>query len=279
MNTRTTPGFSLALLALISLSARLTCLAAEEHVYSARMTSAATTTAWSPPCWWISAGGDAYGTSTYKSTAPGTPVSRVGCYYRDAFAMAAFPGSGFGVVCSDCSVGAGYVYQVDVTQPAGMGVSTNIIFGVVSTNCLIGGLSGGNGYPTNTTAFQAAYSTNKWGFVCYLTNISALPNPHVEFHCVSGGATDTLKHYADCVRFTLISPATGPTAVQILGISGEALAYSGGSGTRFVLLKSSGPNSFLSGWERFATNSTTPGSFTITAPANAGTAFYSIASE
>jgi hypothetical protein len=244
-------------------------------VYAARMSSTSTSI-WDPPFWWIASGGSAYGTSTAKSTAVGTPSGRAGSYWRSANTMS--PGEGFGVVCTACGVGPGLVYAVDVTQPNST-ISTNILFGVCSTNCMIGGLSGGAGYATNTTAFQDVYSVNKWGFVCWLTNSAGVSSPEIEFHYVSGGVGDSLKHYADCVRFTLVTASAGPTPVRITGMTGTALYYTGGSGTRFVLLKSASLSAALNSWQRADTNNLTPGTFTIPAVGNTAPVFYAIASE
>jgi hypothetical protein len=85
---------------------------------------------------------------------------------------------------------------------------------------------------------------------------------------------------------TLTSPAalltvTVPTApVTITSISGTTLSYTGGAGTRFVLLQSGNITAPLSTWTRVATNTATPGSFTIPAVGTPPTpVFYSIQSE
>lgn len=85
---------------------------------------------------------------------------------------------------------------------------------------------------------------------------------------------------------TLTSPAAWltvnvPTApVTITGISGTTLSYSGGAGARFVLLQSGNIATPLSTWTRVATNTATPGSFTIPAVGTPPTpVFYSIQSE
>ena len=239
-------------------------------IYGARVHSTDTTN-WDAPIWWIPAGGSAFGTSTWKSAAAGAPGARVGSYYHTANLLA--PGEGFGVVCAACGANPNAVYEVDVTQPD-FSVATDTIFGVCSTNCDIGGLSGGASYATNTTAFQAACSVDKWGFVCWLTNTAGVSNPEIEFHYVSGG-TGTLKHYADCVRFTQLSSVTGPAPARICGFGGGALQYTGGSGARFVLLKCT----TLCNWQRVATNFATPSSFPIATVGTENAAFYAIVSE
>jgi len=259
------------LLLSLGLAAAGMVAASEEVIYCARVTSNSTTN-WNAPFWWIPAGGSAYGTAAATSTA--ATQSRAGSYTHTAESLSL--GEGFGVVCPACSFDSNTVYRVEVTQPfwASPIVTTNIVFGVCSTNCAIGGLSGGAAESTNTTAFQAAHSVNKWGFVCWLTNTAGVPNPEIEFHYVSGG-TNGHKHYVDCVRFTLATPSTVPTPVRIGSFAGSTLEYSGGSGTRFVLLRCAR----LCEWQRVATNAVTPGAFAIPAVGTEPPAFYAIASE
>lgn len=257
----------------LSLAAASAASAADQAIYCARVNSGSTTI-WDPPFWWISAGGSAYSTSTAASTA--ATQSRGGSYMHTAESLS--PGEGFGVVCTACSFGSNYVYSVEVTQPSWNNplVTTNIVVGVCSTNCDIGDVFGAtaDGGWTNTTAFQAAYSVNKWGFVCWLTNTAGVPNPEIEFHYLGGGGFSQ-RHYADCVRFTLVSPSALPTPVRISSFAGSTLQYAGGSGTRFVLLKCA----TLGQWQRMVTNSATPGSFAIPAVGTEAAAFYTIASE
>ena len=67
--------------------------------------------------------------------------------------------------------------------------------------------------------------------------------------------------------------------VMITRISGTNVTYSGGAGNQFVLLKSEIITAPRSGWSRVATNSTTPGTFTVPAMGSGATVFYSIKSE
>jgi hypothetical protein len=86
---------------------------------------------------------------------------------------------------------------------------------------------------------------------------------------VAGLATVTLEP-----QLVVITP------VIITSLSGTTLAYGAGGGGRFVLLQSSSLTAPRSGWSRVATNSTTPGAFTIPAVGSAsGPLFYSIKSE
>ena len=268
----------LTVLALAAWGATVASAQLSEVIYCARMHSTSTSI-WDTPFWWISAGGSAYSTTTAQSTAPGTSAGRVGSYEHTANNLS--PGEGFGVVCTACGAAPGLVYQVEVTQPLvpSPGAPTNILFGVCSTNCDIGGLSGGGGDATNTTAFQAAYSVNKWAFVCWLTNTTGVGSPEIEFHYVSGDADDNRRHYADCVRFSLPVASANPTPVRITGLSAATLQYAGGSGARFVLLKSTSLSATLSSWQRADTNSASPGAFTIPAGGTSAPVFYAITSE
>lgn len=248
---------------------------ASAQVYCARVTST-NKTVWDPPFWYIKTGDSDYGISSEKSLAATT--NRLGSYYHTANLMS--PGEGFGVVCNDCTaVGDGLtvIYKVELTQPS-PNLATDTIFGVCSTNCAIGGLSGGAGYATNTAVFQPAFSANKWGFVCWLTNNPGVTQPEIEFHYVSGGVL-SLRHYADCVKFTALPCCSSISPVRITSIAGGTIQYTGGSGTRFILLKSASLAAALSSWQRADTNGITPGSFTIPAVGTGAPMFYSIQSE
>lgn len=248
---------------------------ASAQVYCARVTST-NKTAWDPPFWYIKAGDVDYAISGQTSAA--WPVTRLGSYYHTANLMS--PGQGFGLVCSDGTVvgdGLNVVYRVDLTQPASE-LATDAIFGVCSTNCAIGGLSGGAGYATNTTVFQPGSSADRWGVVCWLTNNPGVIQPEIEFHYVSGGSL-SLRHYADCVRFTLIQSGSNSLPVRITSIAGTTIQYTGSSGARFILLKSASLSAARSTWQRVDTNSVTPGSFTIPAVGIGAPVFYAIKGE
>jgi hypothetical protein len=247
----------------------------QDAVYATRVSSTSTTN-WDAPFYWINTGDySPYGTSTKQSTVAvpvGTPT-RVGCYYHTANILSV--GEGFGLVHTK-GTQPDAIYEVDVTQPSGQ-VTTDIIMNVGSTNCNVGNVFGATaaGGWTNTTAFQAAYSTNKWALVCYLTNRAGVTKPQVDFKYVGSGSGN-LNQYADCVRFHLLGCVTVmPAPVRICSFAGNSLQYSGGSGTRFVLLKCN----TLGNWQRVATNSATPSSFTITGVGVEAAAFYTVASE
>ena len=88
-------------------------------------------------------------------------------------------------------------------------------------------------------------------------------------------ATDYLGLTAtNTFTISVINPAV---SVTISNIIGTTLTYGGGSGAKFVLLKSPAANAPLSGWTRVATNTVTPSTFTITT--GSAQEFYSIKSE
>jgi hypothetical protein len=66
--------------------------------------------------------------------------------------------------------------------------------------------------------------------------------------------------------------------VTITGISGTSVTYTGGGGSQFVLLSSTNVAVAVNTWTRSATNTVTPGSFTIPPLTNAQT-FYRVKSE
>jgi hypothetical protein len=68
-------------------------------------------------------------------------------------------------------------------------------------------------------------------------------------------------------------------SVTITDISGTTLSYTGGAGSKFVLLKSADVTAALTSWSREATNTVTPGSFTIPAVGTGSPVFYAVKSE
>lgn len=251
----------------------------QDAVYAARVSSNSDVN-WDAPFYWIDYGPyTPYGTATYKSTATdpvGTPT-RVGSYSHTARLMSV--GGGFGLVHVN-GTNAGAVYEVQVTQPSYQ-LAPDVIMNVGSTNCDIGGVFGataGGGW-TNTTAFHKAYSLNQWAFTCYLTNRPGVTQPHIDFKYVSGG-TGSERTFADCVRFHQIGSSTNaPPRVRITSVEGTTLSYTGGSGSRFVLLHSASLQSAPGNWQPVATNSVTPADFTIPPVGAAESAFYRIQTE
>lgn len=70
-----------------------------------------------------------------------------------------------------------------------------------------------------------------------------------------------------------------PLPVTITDILGTTLTYSGGAGTKFVLLASPSVDALMSAWTPVDTNSATPGTFTIPAVGSSTQVFYRIQSE
>ena len=66
--------------------------------------------------------------------------------------------------------------------------------------------------------------------------------------------------------------------VTIASINATSLQYTAGAGSQFVLVESASANALLSTWTRVATNTVTPGSFTISTGTGAQK-FYRIKSE
>ena len=67
--------------------------------------------------------------------------------------------------------------------------------------------------------------------------------------------------------------------VTITDIQGASLSYSGGAGTRFILLSSPAAEAPMGAWAPVKTNSFTPGTFTIPAVGSSTQLFYRIQSE
>jgi autotransporter-associated beta strand protein len=99
----------------------------------------------------------------------------------------------------------------------------------------------------------------------------------------SGGTFSTSTGSGGTIVLTYTPAGGGATAVTSFSIasgpgSDLTLSYSGGSGSRFVLLQTNNVVAPVSGWTRVRTNTTTPGSFTIT-PGVDPLEFYRVKSE
>jgi hypothetical protein len=191
------PGhrFSTLLAALGLVAWGVTPAFGQSAVYAARVTST-NTEVWDSPFYWIPNGGTPFGLSTGLSSAPDLP-SRLGCYYHYANTMTV--GEGFGLVhtrATEPSYGC-LRYEVLVTVPL-PNASSDVVMSVGSTNCDVSLSYGGSPDETNTLAFQAANSGDRWAHVCYLTCRVGVTQPHVDFKYVSGTAG---RLYADCVKF------------------------------------------------------------------------------
>jgi autotransporter-associated beta strand protein len=82
---------------------------------------------------------------------------------------------------------------------------------------------------------------------------------------------------SNSVSFAL--PAPAPVTINTPVVGSTTLSYTGGAGSQFVLLGTNDITAPLTNWTRLATNSSTPGSFTIPAVGSASPTFYRIQSE
>jgi hypothetical protein len=139
-------------------------------------------------------------------------------------------------------------------------------------------------------------------YVLYLDNFVAVAYHPITFSLESGPSGAAIDEYSGVITwaptalgdsgFTVIatdylgltttntftvSVINPAVSVTISNIIGTTLTYGGGSGGKFVLLKSSAANAPLSGWTRVATNTVTPSTFIITT--GSAQEFYSIKSE
>ena len=76
-----------------------------------------------------------------------------------------------------------------------------------------------------------------------------------------------------------LSPVTLSTGSGKWDAASSTVSYTGGSGARFVLLESANATAPMAAWTRVATNTATPGSFTIPAVGSAAAKFYRVQSE
>ena len=139
-------------------------------------------------------------------------------------------------------------------------------------------------------------------YALHLDNFVVVAYHPITFSLDSGPAGATIDQYTGVITWnpTAIGPTDfSVTASDYLGLTdtktftvtanialnpvtlsnivGTALSYGGGSGSQFVLLQSSNVNAPLDTWARMATNTVTPGSFTISTAASQ--VFYRVKSE
>ena len=142
---------------------------------------------------------------------------------------------------------------------------------------------------TLTGAFGGAATSATWSgagtFTPNAATLNAVYTPTTA-EIAAGTATVTLTTddpsglcgaVNDSMTITINS--VSQTSATITSISGTTLEYTGGSGAQFVLLKSADATAPLGSWSREATNTVTPGTFTIPAVGTDTSAFYSIKSE
>jgi hypothetical protein len=175
----------------------------------------------------------------------------------------------------DCATASYSGNPVTISQPAAVAASA----GSDKTVCA-GGSVGIGGSPTGSGG--TGLLSYLWSPATGLDSATA-PNPMAS---PAGTTTYTVTVTdannctgSDSVLVT-VNSCGGVASVTITNISGTTLAYTGGAGAQFVLLKSPGVTAPLSSWSREHTNNVTPGSFTIPAVGTGGdTVFYSIKSE
>jgi hypothetical protein len=170
-------------------------------------------------------------------------------------------GSAVVTVNAPATVDAGAAQTVYASSPA------VILAGVVGGAAANGTWSGGAGtFTPNNTTLNATYTPTAGEIEAGSVTLT-LTTDDPAGPC--GAATDTMV--------ITIGPALGQ--VTIGSILGTTLTYRGGSGSKFILLKSANVEAPLSGWSREATNTVTPGSFTIPEVGTDTPVFYSIHSE
>jgi hypothetical protein len=157
------------------------------------------------------------------------------------------------------------------SQPSFSGTTSGFLLGAPNISTISGNAATSG---TNSTRVQWQFisgSTNQWLRLVHSGN-SGLANPQVNLN--------------EPISFRLLLlgpgqslPALPPAPVNITGIRGTSLTYSNGGGSQFVLLKSASANAALSSWTRTATNTATPGTFTIPAVGASSRLFYIIKSE
>ena len=155
--------------------------------------------------------------------------------------------------------------------PSFSGTTSGFLMGAPSVATISGNAATSG---TNSTHVQWQFisgATNQWLRLVHSGN-SAVANPQVDlnqpisFRILMLRPGDTL-------------PPLPPAPVHITGLSGTSLSYANGGGAQFVLLKSASTTAPLSSWTRAATNTTTPGTFTIPAVGTGAPLFYRIQSE
>ncbi len=85
--------------------------------------------------------------------------------------------------------------------------------------------------------------------------------------------------WSDVYTAPPLSAATISTGSGKWDSSSTTVSYTGGSGSKFILLESADVKAAMSSWTRVATNTVTPGSFTIPAVGTAAPKFYRVKSE
>jgi trimeric autotransporter adhesin len=190
-----------------------------------------------------------------------------------------------------------------LSQPAGLtGTITT-----VPTTCVIVSSANPSTLTSNVT-FTATITANPLpvvndaptGFVSFSTNgipqvsitvVSNAPGVAKATWSTAGlplGTTTVLSAYLTDNNYgpsnhsldQVVNNSTSASAVTINNISGTTLSYGGGSGGKFILVKSATANAPMSAWTYPGlTNTATPGSFTIPAVGTGTPVFYRVQSS
>ena len=165
------------------------------------------------PFYWIPSAGAGFAVSSGTTSVAGAPNPNYSFYHGIA-SSAMTVGQGYGIACAgDTAVGDGknVVYLVEAAFPSS-NCSTDLIVGLSSANCAIGGVA--HGTIAACAALQNAYVANLWSSVCYLTNNVGATHPDIGFKYVSGANN---RFYATVIRFTQQHPPcanAGPCAIR-----------------------------------------------------------------
>ena len=131
-----------------------------------------------------------------------------------------------------------------------------------------------------TTAFQAGFATDRWSFVCNLTNNPGVVTPEIEFHFVSGSNQRT---YIDSVRFTQLNAAPSPCPViTCFNFAGGqcSIGGTGSLGKTFVLQQITNLAGSLGSWSPVQTNGDGVGTFGfVVEPSAAPSAFFRVLAQ
>ena len=189
-----------------------------QDAFAARTSSGGT--ALLAPFYWIPSTGAGFATSSGSSAAPGAPTPNYSFYHT---ASTVTVGNGWGITdTSATAVGDGknIIYKVEISFP-GSNCSTDLIVGLSSANCAIGGVA--HGTIAACTAMQSAYVANIWSLVCYVTNNVGVTQPDIGFKYVSGANN---RAYCTVARFTQVgAPCQNAGACGILGPVSTNQAY------------------------------------------------------
>jgi hypothetical protein len=138
-----------------------------------------------------------------------------------------------------------------------------------------------------TVTTNLALEINSVGFYTnnvLLTSVATPPytyawaDPPVGVYSVSARVLYNQSSLASSAASSLTVNSVAQEPVTISGIVGTSLNYTGGAGAQFVLVMSADIAAPISSWTRVATNTVTPGSFTI--PVGSETqAYYGVKSE